>query len=57
MLDLTHFRTSNCLLAFLGAPLASLYKSSTILEPYALQNKLKPISITSHRPENAAYSL
>ena len=29
MLDLAHFRTSNYLLAFLGAPLALLYKSFT----------------------------
>ena len=57
MLDLARFRTSNYLLAFLGAPLASLYKSSAVLEPYALRNKLKLISMTSYRPENATYLL
>src|ERR1700679_410634 len=55
MLDLAHFRTSNHLLAFSGAPSASLHKSSAALEPYASRNKLKPISMTSHRPENATY--
>ena len=55
MLDLAHFRTSNRLLAFLGAPLASLYKSPTILEPYILWNKLKLIGIISYRLENTVY--
>ena len=36
MLDLARFRTSNHLLAFLGASLASLYKSFAALEPYIL---------------------
>ena len=57
ILDLACFRTSNCLLAFLGAPLASLYKSSAVLEPYVSRNKLKPISMTSYRLENATYLL
>jgi len=57
MLDLAYFRISNRLLAFLGAPLALLYKSSAILEPYASRNKLKLISITSYRLENATYLL
>jgi len=49
MLDLARFRTSNR--SFLGAPLASLYKSFAVLKPYALQNRLKRISLISHRPE------
>ena len=40
---------------FSGPPLASLYKSPAILKPYISRNKLKPISIISYRPENAAY--
>jgi len=42
---------------FLGAPSASLYKSSAILEPYTSRNKLKLISIISHRPENATMAI
>jgi len=57
MLDLARFRTSNRSLAFSGAPSASLHKSSAALEPHASRNKLKPISMTSHRPENATYPL
>jgi len=37
----------------LGEPLASLYKSFVA---FTSQNKLKPISMISHRPENAASS-
>ena len=55
MLDLAYFRTSGCLLAFLGAPLVLLHKSFAVLELYALRNKLKPINMISHRLENAAY--
>jgi hypothetical protein len=55
MLDLARFRTSNRSLAFSGAPSASLHESFAALEPYALRNRLKRITLISHRPETSHF--